>query len=196
MMSHTVLAATFSEVGHRDIGVPKDGEKAKRSTKDISRPDIYAALERVRRKDPGEIGDARVEGFCICIRASSASWSVRARLRQPDGRNPITTRSIEVVSLGDDPATMRLRAMHAKELMKNGMDPANWLAEQAGRPLPAPAKLTPEVAVKTPTEEERWTWPEARENFLEHVKGKKARATYVDYKNVLHGPRMANRWAE
>ena len=124
LMSRTVLAATFSDVGHRDIGMPKDGEKAKRCTKEIGRPDIYAALERVRRKDPGEIGDARVEGFCIRIRVSSASWSGRARLRQSDGRNPIITRSIDVVSLGDDPATMRLRAMHAKELMKNGTDPA------------------------------------------------------------------------
>ncbi len=151
-------------------------ERKQRRTVSITRREVAAAISAAGKEgtEPYELGDEKCPGLSIRVRARSATWALRGRLGQKQ-----TTWTIAPVQPGDDPAEIRDRAGEARRMLKRGIDPAEWLKEQA---------LGGGVVRHFDPERDGWTWEQARERFLDFVKAERAKATYADYQRTLRGP--------
>jgi integrase len=121
-----------------------------------------------------EIADTRLKGLVVRVRKTSASWALRGRL----GPKQSVWR-IEDIDKLTDPNVILLRAVTAKEMLKRGQDPSDYLRkeEHQGKPVRTFDK-----------EKDGWTWTEAVTEFLIHIQLRRSSATYTDYRNALNGP--------
>jgi integrase len=130
-----------------------------------------AEARKALGQEEREIGEKITRGFCLRVRKSSLTWCLRARL----GQRQSTWRIGDGMVL--DVGTARDRARDAAKLIQRGIDPRDWLRDQEnGGPVERhfdPAR-------------DGWTWEEAREKYLAHVKENLAPATHKDYRIALH----------
>ena len=130
-----------------------------------------------------EIGDTRLGGLTIRIRQRTATWAIRLRIA---GRQ--TIRTIGSLDEFRDPETVRHLAARAKEMARDGVDPAELL-------LAARLEGSGELAAAETTALKRagtvWTWEQLRNTFLDDTKARKRADTYRSYKSVLNLPDFA-----
>lgn len=145
-------------------------------------------LRRILRnptKTDYEIADTRLKGLVVRVRKTSASWSLRGRLGPKQSVWRIEEISADKMT---DPNIILLRAVMAKEMLKRGQDPADYLREQEhqGKPVRTFDK-----------EKDGWTWSEAVTEFLVHIELNRSPKTHVDYRNALNCPDIVEAsWGE
>lgn len=122
-----------------------------------------------------EIGDTEVPGLSIRVRKASATWCVRGRLGP---RQSVWTIGPVAGPTGISLTDARKWSAKAKEMLRNGANPAAWLQEQ----------VTGETVTRTfDPAKDGMTWEEGRELFLDWVKRERRPATYDDYRKTLRG---------
>jgi integrase len=143
-------------------------------------------LQRILKtptKTDYEVADSRLKGLVVRVRKTTATWALRGRL----GPKQSIWR-IEDIEKLTDPNIILLRAGTAKEMLKRGEDPTDYLREQEhqGKPVRTFDK-----------EKDGWTWTEAVTEFLIHIKLNRSPHTHTDYRNALNCPDIqGSAWGE
>jgi integrase len=128
-----------------------------------------------------DVSDSRVAGLQLRVKPLGVRWSMRARLHGDQKRydlGPAVTGDVDVGGLSVDGA--RSRASRVAEMVRNGHNPAVYLAATAtGVSLETQRKI--EAARPKPS----WTWETAKANFLAEVERTNREDTHRDYKGKL-----------
>jgi integrase len=148
------------------------GTTMARTRKELTYHDVDRAIADAKVSGRQyEIGDIRKPGLDLRVRGRTASWVLRARLKATGEQCKFRI---------GDPAKIgvveaRNRAERAKDIIKAGGDPRDWLLEkEVDRPL-----------VHHDPEKDGWTWIFGRDHFLEFTRKERREATYNDYRRTL-----------
>ncbi|MCR9072659.1 MAG: integrase family protein [Alphaproteobacteria bacterium] len=121
-----------------------------------------------------EIADTRVPGLSIRVRPRGAKWCLRGRLLKKQMNWTIA--SIDKLSIRQ----ARIRAEEAKSLIRRGIDPREWLSDEE---LGGPIERTGDRS------KDGYTYTEAVDLYLEHIKAERRMSTYRDYLGDLKSSR-------
>lgn len=125
---------------------------------------------RLVGKEQVEFVDTHVPGLGIRVRPRGAKWILRGRL----GKSQTTWTIADASALS--PKKARERAHEARRLIRRGIDPRDWLAEQ---------ELGGKVERKFDPAVDGLTFEDARTIYLGQVKESNRPETYNDYRKTL-----------
>lgn len=130
-----------------------------------------------------ELTDARAEGLCIRIGARGARWGLRFQL---DGKQS----RLDLGGIDDwSIAEARDIAAEAQRIMRSGLQrpDADWVHAQRIRlgkiEAPAAPELDPRLTLK-------WSFDDAKREFLDEVLRTRKPRTWEDYRSVLRTPEL------
>jgi integrase len=118
-----------------------------------------------------EVPDRECRGLVLRVRPRGIKWIFRARLG-----GEFRTWTVAGIDNLTAPSKARERVNEARIQIRRGIDPAEWLREQE---LGGPVERTFDPAT------DGWTYGEAVDKYLDHVKGENRSSTYKDYKSCL-----------
>ena len=137
-----------------------------------------------------DVSDSRISGLELRVKPSGVRWCARARLHGKQHRydlGPAVAGDVDVGGLCLDGA--RARASRVAEMVRNGHNPATYLAAVA-----TGVSIETQRKIESEKPKQSWTWETAKKNFLADVERTRREDTLRDYKGKLR-PAELDRFA-
>jgi len=150
--------------------------KTRVKTQRITGETLKAAVRDCAQGKKDELTDAHCRGLQLRVRGD-VTWTVRARLHGKQRRWILGGPELK-------PEIARERAAEVRSWCRRGVDPEKLVVQYiTGIPVAHQVRVGGEKPLRS------WTWIQAVDRFLDHVRGCRAPDTYDDYARVLGGNR-------